>query len=141
MVMGLAREAIRAITVAAAAGVAAGGALGILAPSFAEAGPSAPAPAQAAPVVVTSLDLLGGRRLEVSLRFTNTGRAVEHLDPAAITVTADGAGLPGLDSPGARIVELRPGASVDETVAFAAPPASAALAVTLPDGGRLPLER
>ncbi|MEV6926121.1 hypothetical protein AB0M46_16710 [Dactylosporangium sp. NPDC051485] len=141
MVMGTAREAIRVVTVAAAAGVAAGGALGILGPSFAEAGPPAPAPARAAPVIVTSLDLLGGRRLEVSLRFTNTGRAVAHLDPAAITVTADGAELPGLASPGSRVVDLPPGASVDETVAFAAPPASAALAVTLPDGQRLPLVR
>ncbi|MER7004431.1 hypothetical protein ABT297_15485 [Dactylosporangium sp. NPDC000555] len=142
--MGLAREIIRAITVAAAAGVAAGGALGLLAPSFATAGPAArpaPPPAQAPrPVVVTGLDLLAGDRLEVTLRFTNTGPAVRHLDPAAITVTADGAALPALPSARAAVVDLRPGATAEETVAFAAPPAGASLTLTLPGGERLPLE-
>jgi hypothetical protein len=142
--MSLTRDIFRAISLAVAAGMVAGGALGVVAPDFAEAGPAVPdrviATAAPRPVVVIGLDLLAGDRLEVTLRFTNTGRAVERVDPAAISVTADGAALRPLPLAGAGALELRPGATADETVAFAAPPPGAALTLTLPGGERLPLE-
>jgi hypothetical protein len=142
--MSLTRDIIRAISLAAAAGVLAGGALGVVAPDFAEAGPAAPRPVIATgaprPVIVTSLDLLAGDRLEVTLRFTNTGRTVQHVDPAAISVTADGAALRPLPEPGPAAVDLWPGAAAEKTVAFAAPPPGAALVLVLPGGERLPLD-
>ena len=59
--MGLARDAFRTVTLAATAGLAVGGVLGVLAPTFAEAGPAAPhaAAASGAAARVTSFDLLG----------------------------------------------------------------------------------
>ncbi|WP_432988581.1 hypothetical protein [Dactylosporangium sp. CA-233914] len=143
--MGLARDAFRAVTLAAATGIAAGGAFGLLAPASAEAGATIPARSTATSTaaprpahVVTSVDLVGD--LEITVRFTNTGSTVRHVDPAAITVTADGAPLGRLAAPPAVAVDLRPGASAEETVAFAAPPLTADLTLTLPDGARIPLE-
>ncbi|MGI5243690.1 hypothetical protein [Dactylosporangium sp. CA-139066] len=138
--MGLAHDAIRAVTLAAAAGLAAGGGIGILAPGFAEAGAAPARPVAAVrPVTVTSVDLLAGRRLEVTLRFVNTGRAVEYIDPAGLTVTADGAELAHLSDPRTAVVDLHPGATGEETVAFAAPSPAATLELRLPGGETLPL--
>ncbi|WP_432827099.1 hypothetical protein [Dactylosporangium sp. CA-092794] len=134
----LARDALRAVTLAAAAGLTAGAALGILAPSFAEAGPATTA-APARPVIVTSLDLLAGDRLEVTLRFTNTSRSAEHVDPAGIGVVADGAALAHRPDTRAATIDLRPGSSAMETVAFTAPTPTATLTLTLPGGDTLPL--
>ena len=140
--MGLARDAVKAITLATTAGLAIGGVIGVLAPSFAEAGPAAPTAqtAQTAQgrvaVQVTSVDLLGRDRLEVTVRFTNTGRAVERIDTADLKVTADGAVLPARNVASA---DVRPGGTVDETVVFDVPPALAGLTLTLPDGSTLPL--
>ncbi|GAA3278293.1 hypothetical protein Dvina_13150 [Dactylosporangium vinaceum] len=137
--MGLAREAIRATSMAAAAGLAVGGVFGLIAPAAAEAGSTTPGhrePAALAPAVVTSVDLLGAGPLEVTVRFTNTGRTVEHL--TGFDVLADGRPLAHADRPAA--VDLHPGATTDETLAFAAPPAAADLVLTLPGGEQLPLE-
>jgi hypothetical protein len=134
--MGLARKATRVVTLAAAAGLVLGGAMGVLAPAFAEAGPAAvPARAHAAVggVTVTSVDLLGRDRLEVTVRFSNAGRTVESIDPARIDVTADGAALRHR-GPSTAVVDLPPGNSVEETVVFDAPAAGAALALSLPGG-------
>ncbi|WP_238018219.1 hypothetical protein KZZ52_12070 [Dactylosporangium sp. AC04546] len=113
--MGLTRDAFTALTVATAAGLAFGGVLGTVAPTPADASGSAAAPA----VRVTSVDVLGSDRLEVTLHFT--GRAV-----VPFTVTADGVALP-----------RRSGDRVEgrsETLDFDAPPPDAALVVVLPDG-------
>ncbi|MER7279643.1 hypothetical protein ABT369_34895 [Dactylosporangium sp. NPDC000244] len=136
--MGLARDAIRAVSVAAAAGIAVGGALGLLAPSSAAAVDTPPAPAAAArPAIVTSVDLLGRAQLSVTVRFTNTGRATEHL--TGFDVLADGRPLTRLGVEPAAL-DLRPGATADETVSFTAPTPAADLTLTLPDGVQLPLE-
>ncbi|UWP84882.1 hypothetical protein [Dactylosporangium fulvum] len=135
--MGLARDAFRALTLAATAGLVVGGVAGVMNPPSTappSAGPSSAA--GLAPVRVTSVDLLGADRLEVTLRFTNTGRTVERIDAAAVQVTADGVPLRGRT---AGAVDLRPGATADRTVAFDAPPAGAGLTLTLPGGGTLPL--
>ncbi|MFB9176837.1 hypothetical protein ACFFX1_01670 [Dactylosporangium sucinum] len=113
--MGLAREAFTALTVATAAGLAIGGVLGTAAPTPADASGSVAVPA----VRVTSVDVLGTDRLEVTLRFTD--RPV-----VPFTVTADGVALPS------RGPAVRNGAA--ETLVFDAPPPDAALAVVLPDG-------
>jgi hypothetical protein len=138
--MGLVREAFRVVTLAATAGLAVGGGIGVLAPGFAEAGAAPARPAAAVrPVTVTSVDLLAGRRLEVTLRFVNTGRAVERIDPAGLAVTADGVELARLSDPRSIVVDLRPGAKAEETVAFAAPSPAAALELRLPAGEKLAL--
>ncbi|UWZ38772.1 hypothetical protein Drose_11410 [Dactylosporangium roseum] len=140
--MGLARDAFRALTLAATAGLAVGGVAGVMNPPSSAPSSSAPpsaAPSSAAgpaPVRVTSVDLLGADRLEVTLRFTNTGRTLARIDAAAVRVTADGVPLRGRT---AGAVDLRPGATADRTVAFDAPPAGAGLTLTLPGGGTLPL--
>ena len=128
------RLVLRTVTLAAAAGLAIGGGFGLLAPTSAEATPHAFAPAR--PAVVTRVDLLGAARLEVTVRCTNTGTAVERL--GAFSVLADGRPLDRRTAPDA--VELRPGASAEETVAFAAPALTADLTLTLQGGETLPLE-
>jgi hypothetical protein len=138
--MGLTRDAVRAVTLAAAAGLAVGGGIGLVAPGFAEAGATTAGPAAAVrPVTVTSVDLLAGRRLEVSLRFVNTSRAVEHIDPAALSVTADGAELTRQSDPRSVAVDLRPGATAEETAVFAAPSPTATLELHLPAGETIAL--
>ncbi|WP_433059235.1 hypothetical protein [Dactylosporangium sp. CS-033363] len=134
--MGLVRDVLRAISLAAAAGVAVGGGFGLLAPAAAEAGSTTPAPAAArAHAIVTSVDLLGSERLEVTVRFTNTGSTTEHV--AGFDVLADGQPLAHQGT--AAALDLRPGASAEETVAFAAPPVTADLVLTLSDGEQLAL--
>ncbi|WP_433615442.1 hypothetical protein ACQP2P_11590 [Dactylosporangium sp. CA-139114] len=136
--MGLAREAIRAVSVAAAAGIAVGGAFGLLAPSSAAAVDTPPAPPAATrPAIVTSVDLLGRAQLSVTVRFTNTGRTTVHL--TGFDVLADGRALPRLSVTPAAL-DLRPGATADETVSFTAPASTAGLTLTLPDGEQLPLQ-
>ena len=137
--MRLARDAVRTVMLALTAGLAIGGAAGVLAPAFAEAGPGPATPgatAHAAPALVTSVDLLGSDRLEVTVRFTNSGRAVEHIDDADLGVTADGAVLRARSTDS---LDVHPGGSAEETLTFDAPPPGAALTLRLPDGSTLPL--
>ncbi|MFI5909405.1 hypothetical protein [Dactylosporangium sp. NPDC051541] len=140
--MGLARDAIRTVSTAAAAGLALGGLFGLVAPASAEAGSTTPhrptVPAAVVPAVVTSVDLLGSERLEVTVRFTNTGRTVEHL--TGFDVLADDQPLARAAGDQPAAVDLHPGATTDETMTFAAPPATAVLTLTLTGGERLPLE-
>ncbi|WP_433218420.1 hypothetical protein ACQP00_12415 [Dactylosporangium sp. CS-047395] len=136
--MKLVRDVVRAISLAAAAGVAVGGGFGLLAPASAEAGSTTPVPAAArAHAIVTSVDLLGSERLEVTVRFTNTGRTAEHVD--TFDVLADGQPL-AHQGPATAAFDLRPGMSAEETVAFAAPPVTASLVLTLSNGERLGLQ-
>jgi hypothetical protein len=196
--MGLVRDAARAVTLAATVGILAGGAIGLLAPSFAEAGPSAPShrtpptatqladaqtaatqpanaqtaatqstepqprgaqtmgtqkadpqnagtaaagtPIHTGPVIVTDMDLVAGR-LEVTLRFTNTGSTVEHIDPAAITVTTNATPLPRLTT--SPTFDLRPGTKADATAAFDASATTAddVLTLAIPGAAEITLER
>jgi hypothetical protein len=181
--MGLVRDAARAVTLAATVGILAGGAIGLLAPSFAEAGPSAPShrtpsaatrpaepqtrgthtmgtqhadaqnadaqnagtaaagtPIHTGQVIVTDMDLVAGR-LEVTLRFTNTGSTVEHIDPAAITVTTNATPLPRLAT--SPTFDLRPGTKADATAAFdaSATTADEVLTLAIPGAPTITLER
>ncbi|WP_426511474.1 hypothetical protein ACPPVO_13120 [Dactylosporangium sp. McL0621] len=70
------------------------------------------------------------------MRFTNTGRVVQRLD--GFEVLADGRPLARRSAPAA--VDLRPGATADETVTFAAPELTADLTLNLADGSQLALD-
>jgi hypothetical protein len=163
--MGLARDVARAVSLAAVAGIAVGGAFGLLAPASAEAGATTPAAATvpagttaptdatvpvgatttttttattggARQFIVTSVDLLGSAELDVTVRFTNNERAVERIE--VFTVLADGRPLARRSTPAA--IDLRPGGTADETIAFAAPAPTASLMLTLASGEQLALE-
>ncbi|MDG6104131.1 hypothetical protein Daura_12170 [Dactylosporangium aurantiacum] len=132
--MGLSRGTLNAVLLATTAGLAIGGAAGIVAPTFAEAGPAAPRHA-APPTVVTDVDVLGADHMSITIRFGNTGAVVRHVAPADLTVSAGPAVLRAR-TPTA--VDILPGHVVTSTFAFDPPPPGADLTLHLP-GETLPL--
>jgi hypothetical protein len=127
--MGFDRGALNAVLLATTAGLAIGGAVGVVSPTFAEAGPSAPH--RAAPAtVVTDVDVLGTDHMTITVRFSNTGRGVRHVSAADVNVSA---GTVVVRSRTATAVDVRPGATVTSTYDFDAPPAGVALVLRVGD--------
>ncbi|MEV0132676.1 hypothetical protein AB0H83_29970 [Dactylosporangium sp. NPDC050688] len=127
--MGLDRGTLNAVLLATTAGLAIGGAAGIVAPTFAEAGPAAPHRSAAPPTVVTDVDVLGAGHMTITIRFSNTGHVVRHVAATDLTVSA---GPVVLRPRTPTAVDIFPGAVVSSTFAFDAPPAGADLTLHLP---------
>lgn len=121
--MGFDRGALNAVLLATTAGLAIGGAVGIVSPTFAEAGPSAPRPAPPATVVV-DVDVLGSDHMAITVRLSNTGRVVRHVAATDVSVSA---GVVLLHPRTAGAVDVRPGSTLSTTFTFDVPPAGAAL--------------
>ncbi|MEV4516489.1 hypothetical protein AB0K00_47010 [Dactylosporangium sp. NPDC049525] len=126
--MGFDRGALNAVLLATTAGLAIGGAIGVVSPTFAEAGPSAPRSRPPA-TVVTDVDVLDSDHMAITVRFSNTGRALRHVAAADVSVSAGSVVLLPRTS---NAVDVRPGATVVTTFEFDAPPLGAALALRLP---------
>jgi hypothetical protein len=133
--MGLDRGTLNAVLLATTAGLAIGGAIGVVSPTFAEAGPSAPRSRPPA-TVVTDVDVLGADHMSITVRFSNTGRAVRHVDAADVSVSAGSVVL--LPRTAEPAVDVRPGATVVTTFEFDSPPVGAALTLRVA-GERLSL--
>jgi hypothetical protein len=132
--MGLDRGTLNAVLLATTAGLAIGGAFGLVSPTFAEAGPADPRPRPPA-TVVTDVDVLTGDHMAITVRFTNTGPDARHVTPTDVTVSA-GAAL--LRPRTGTAVHIRPGATVTSTFEFEVPPPGATLTLHVP-GENLPL--
>lgn len=126
--MGLGRGTLNAVLIATTAGLAIGGATGIIAPTFAEAGPSAPRRSAAPPTVVTDVDVLGADHMTITIRFSNTGHVVRHVAAADLTVSA---GPVVLRPRTPTAVDILPGAVARSTFTFDAPPPGADLTLRL----------
>ncbi|MEV0562861.1 hypothetical protein [Dactylosporangium sp. NPDC050588] len=132
--MGIGRGTLNAVLLATATGLAIGGVAGVVSPSFAEAGPSAPH--RAAPAtVVTDVDVLTGDHMSITVRFSNPGRAPRHVAATDISVSA---GAVVLRSRTTSAFDVRPGATTTSTFDFDTPPTGASLTLNLP-GEALPL--
>jgi hypothetical protein len=83
--MGFDRGALNAVLLATTAGLAIGGAVGVVSPTFAEAGPSAPRSRPPA-TVVTDVSVLGADHMDITIRFSNTGRVVRHAAATDVSV-------------------------------------------------------
>jgi hypothetical protein len=117
--MGFDRGALNAVLLATTAGLAIGGAVGVVSPTFAEAGPSAPRSRPPA-TVVTDVSVLGADHMDITIRFSNTGRVVRHVAATDVSVSAGSLVLrPRSGVP----VDVRPGGTVSSTFTFDAPPA------------------
>ncbi|GAB3824735.1 hypothetical protein ACFPIJ_63665 [Dactylosporangium cerinum] len=126
--MGFDRGALNAVLLATTAGLVIGGAVGIVSPTFAEAGPSAPRSRPPA-TVVTDVSVLGADHMDITVRFSNTGRVVRHVASTDVSVSAGAVVL----RPRAGVaVDVRPGATVNSTFTFDAPPAGASLVFSVP---------
>lgn len=132
--MGFDRGALNAVLLATTAGLAVGGVIGVVSPTFAEAGPAAPQGRPPA-TVVTDVDVLGGDHMSITVRFSNPSRAVRHVAATDVTVSA---GAVVLRARTAAAVDIRPGSVVSSTFDFATPPAGATLTLHVP-GETLPL--
>jgi hypothetical protein len=126
--MGFDRGALNAVLLATTAGLAIGGAIGVVSPTFAEAGPSAPRHLPPA-TVVTDVDVLGGDHMAITIRFSNSGRVARHVAAADVSVSA---GAVVLRSRTSGAVDVRPGAVVVTTFEFDSPPVGAALILRVP---------
>ena len=84
--MGFDRGALNAVLLATTAGFTIGGAIGVVSPTFAEAGPSAPRSRPPA-TVVTDVDVLGADHMTISIRFSNTGPSVRHVAATDVSVS------------------------------------------------------
>lgn len=125
--MGFDRGALNAILLATTAGLAIGGAVGVVSPTFAEAGPSAPHSRPPA-TVVTDVDVLGGDHMAITIRFSNPGRVVRHVAAGDVSVSAGSVVLrPRTTS----AVDVRPGATLSTTFSFDVPPDGVALTLNL----------
>ncbi|WP_327004972.1 hypothetical protein OHA72_59910 [Dactylosporangium sp. NBC_01737] len=131
--MGFDRGALNAVLLATTAGLAIGGAIGVVSPTFAEAGPAARSRPPA--TVVTDVDVLGSDHMAITVRFGNTGRVVRHVAASDVSVSAGSVVLRPRTS-GA--VDVRPGAVVVTTFEFDPPPVGARLTLVVP-GESLPL--
>ncbi len=121
--MGFDRGALNAVLLATTAGLAIGGAVGVVSPTFAEAGPSAPRTAAPA-TVVTDVDVLGADHMAITVRFSNTGRAVRHVGADEVSVST---GVVVLRARTTGAVDVRPGATLSTTFSFDVPPPGADL--------------
>ena len=121
--MGFDRGALNAVLLATTACFA----IGVVSPTFAEAGPSAPRSRPPA-TVVTDVDALGADHMTISIRFSNTG-SVRHVAAADVSVSAGSVVLRARATGG---VSVHPGAPVSSTFAFDAPPVGVALVLRVP---------
>ncbi|MET7423208.1 hypothetical protein [Dactylosporangium sp. NPDC005555] len=132
--MGFDRGALNAVLLATTAGLAIGGVIGIVSPTFAEAGPADPRPRPPA-TVVTDVDVLAADHMTITVRFSNTGTAPRHIAATDISVSA---GPVVLRPRATSATDIRPGGSVTSTFDFDTPPPGATLTLHVP-GETLPL--